>query len=507
MEDKYDVIVIGAGIGGLSAASILARDGLKVAVLEREDRVGGRALSMEGREISENGADWYRRVLGRHYCYLADSDPSIDEIVAGRMLDGYTLDLGYHGVPVGGKGYLGRLLEYLGLEVKVHPCDTGFYYDGVFYTEPAPGKARLDDKLFKICKEKGINYWSFNTEAFGKSEEWLDEMEQVSLWEYCERLGLTEDPVVWNSYRCTGTLFTTINNPLDISAGEMLRFGNDIMMPLLASGEEVHVGGFAEGGIINWSRAVACAIRDAGGTLLLGADVNRVVVENGRATGVEATMPGGEPATLSADRVVSTIPVQDLFEVVDASSFPADFVGRSRSLYGYGSLAPYFGMADLPMPSDEAERLIKTPVVVPADGDYDYDVYMCWNVQSATDPSCAPAGKHLLTAYLPLTEEESHDRGKVMKVVEAVPEFLERTYPGFKECVDWALYPMCWKLEGVAKSISQAGKLKPEVQAPGVEGLYFAGDTARGFGVAMDCACSAGINCASAILGRTIGIE
>jgi prolycopene isomerase len=38
-------------------------------------------------------------------------------------------------------------------------------------------------------------------------------------------------------------------------------------------------------------------------------------------------------------------------------------------------------------------------------------------------------------------------------------------------------------------------------------GVYFAGDTARGFGVATDCACSAGINCAAAILARSIGIE
>jgi len=145
--------------------------------------------------------------------------------------------------------------------------------------------------------------------------------------------------------------------------------------------------------------------------------------------------------------------------------------------------------------------------VVEANGEYDYDVYMCWNVQSAIDPTCAPEGKHLVTAYLPLTEEESHDRAKVMRVVEAVPEFLEQTYPGFKDCVDWALYPMCWKLEGVAKSISQTGTLKPSTEAPGVKGLYFAGDTARGFGVAMDCACSAGINCAASILGRTLGIE
>ena len=132
---------------------------------------------------------------------------------------------------------------------------------------------------------------------------------------------------------------------------------------------------------------------------------------------------------------------------------------------------------------------------------------MCWNVQSATDPTCAPHGKHLLTAYLPLTEEESHDRRKVMKVVEAVPLFLEGAYPGFTNCIDWALYPLCWKLEGVAKSISQAGTLKPEVKAEGLEGLYFAGDTARGFGVAMDCACSAGINCAAAVFDRTISIE
>ena len=145
--------------------------------------------------------------------------------------------------------------------------------------------------------------------------------------------------------------------------------------------------------------------------------------------------------------------------------------------------------------------------MVEANGEYDYDVYMCWNVQSAIDPTCAPEGKHLVTAYLPLTEEESHDRAKVMRVVEAVPEFLEQTYPGFKDCVDWALYPMCWKLEGVAKSISQTGTLKPSTEAPGVKGLYFAGDTARGFGVAMDCACSAGINCAASNLGRSLGIE
>jgi protoporphyrinogen oxidase len=507
MRGGYDVAVIGAGIGGLTAASILAGEGMDVVVIDREDRVGGRALSIQGEEISERGADWYRRILGRHYCYLAGSDPGIERVIADRMLDGYTIDLGYHGVPCAGKGYLGRLTEYLGIEVTVNPCDTALFYDGEFYREPAPGSTRLDDRIYRRCKEKGIRYWSFNTESFGMSPEELDELEKVSLYDYCDRLGLTEDDVVWQTYRCMGTLFTTINNPHDISAGEMVRYTNEVMMPVISAGDELHVGGFAVGGILNWSQKVAGRLLEEGGTLVLGAEVERVMVEDGGIKGVSVKMPDSEKLDLEAGTVISTVPVQETFDLVSEDCFEPGFVRRAKSLYGYGSLAPYFGLSRLPMPPEQANRLVKTPEVVPADGGFDYDVYMAWNVQSAVDPTCAPEGKHLLTAYLPLTDSESRDPEKVMKVQEAVPQFLERAYPGFMDCVDWALYPMCLRLEGVAKSISQAGTLKPEVSAPGLHGLFFAGDTARGFGVAMDCACSAGINCAAAVLGRTLGIE
>lgn len=53
---RYDVVVIGAGLGGLTAAAILARAGRKVLVVERSNSVGGAASSYKSGDLFIEGS-------------------------------------------------------------------------------------------------------------------------------------------------------------------------------------------------------------------------------------------------------------------------------------------------------------------------------------------------------------------------------------------------------------------------------------------------------------------
>src|SRR6202035_5935992 len=58
---SWDVVIIGAGVSGLAAASDLRKSGLSVLILEARDRVGGRAWTRHEPELSapiELGAEF-----------------------------------------------------------------------------------------------------------------------------------------------------------------------------------------------------------------------------------------------------------------------------------------------------------------------------------------------------------------------------------------------------------------------------------------------------------------
>ena len=49
--NKYDVIIIGAGLGGLTAGSKLAKEGKKVLLIEQHDKPGGCATSFKRKDF------------------------------------------------------------------------------------------------------------------------------------------------------------------------------------------------------------------------------------------------------------------------------------------------------------------------------------------------------------------------------------------------------------------------------------------------------------------------
>ena len=86
------VVVIGAGIAGLATATLLAREGHEVEILERSERVGGRAGTIDdGGFRFDTGPSWYLMAdVYEHFAELLGT--SIDELLDLQLLDpGYAI--------------------------------------------------------------------------------------------------------------------------------------------------------------------------------------------------------------------------------------------------------------------------------------------------------------------------------------------------------------------------------------------------------------------------------
>jgi hypothetical protein len=505
MTEKYDVIVVGAGVGGLTVAALCALEGLKTLCLEQCDRVGGRALTIKGEEILTKGSQWYKALLGKQYTWLPYGEPSLEKIISEKMLTGYTLDVGYHGVALNGDGYFLDLDQRLGTGVVMKGNVNSTYIGEEWYLDFHAGK--MDDRLKNLCVREKIPMLQFYLAPLKMSAQDYDALEKVSVSQWCRDHGLYENKTIFGMIHAVSTLITTINDPEDISIGDIFRYMGTVINPRFKAGRAKWPSGFALGGIMGWSEKVAGRFLELGGRLEMNQRVREIIIKDGKVRGVRVEDASGQVREVLADKVVSNIPIQDTFKVADKTAFPADWADRMERLYGYGSIAPYFGLNRLVLPEREWPVGVKDTRVIPKEEGFEHDVYMCWNIQSQSDPSCAPAGKHLMTAYAPVTEREARDRDLMVKACKLILDYLERRYPGFRESIDWALFPTAWKLEGVAKSKTQAGTLKAPVKAPGVEGLFFTGDTVKGYGVAMDCAVAAGMICASRITGKDYGVS
>ena len=110
-------------------------------------------------------------------------------------------------------------------------------------------------------------------------------------------------------------------------------------------------------------------------------------------------------------------------------------------------------------------------------------------------PSVSPPGEHLIIAGTPVSPEVTDDPNAIKNIVDKMKSEITSIYPKFGPDLIWAR-PMAWKLvESVVKEPGKVWKSKMPHQIPGINGLFFVGDSTVSYGIGTDSAAHSSILC------------
>src|SRR4051812_2372291 len=337
----YDVIVVGSGVNGLACSALLARAGKRVALLERNDWFGG-AIKTE--ELTEPGfkhdvfSAWHPLwVGGAAHAQLGDDLAqrgleylNTDHPTATLFPDGYAAFL--LRTAEGNTHELGE--EWPGVLERFFPnADLAF---GVLGTE-LWGRAGLGLALKAYRRLGRTGTAAFSGELLQTSRDWLTQ--------------------TFASERAHGLLAPWVLHtglgPDAATSGFMTQV---IAVAVQEGGMPIPRGGGAK-----LPEALVQLIRDHGGTAELNQDVERVLVESGRAVGVRTTE--GETYTASDAVICSVTPTQLYARLLADADVPqpvADAAKRFR--YGRSEMQIHFALSE-PVRWEGDERLNRTAIV------------------------------------------------------------------------------------------------------------------------------------------------
>jgi len=389
-KTDYDVIVIGAGLGGLSAAAHLATNNLKVLVLEQNDKVGGCATSFTRGD--------------------------------------FTFDASLHEMAGGGPGKKDRglfqLLKITGVDKKLEFIELHEFYRSIFpgvdITLPGnwegfknalkqkwPEESGGIDKFQEICSNtlndlmelKDLFRYSAPRAFLVKA---LVPLRQPTFFKY---KGKTYQEVLDDCFENED--IKAVVSQLWVYYGAPVPFQSALIG--LAATESYladgvwHIKGTSQA----LSNAYADRIRELGGVVMTNSMVSKVIMENDKAAGVRTA--NGKTYT-SRYIVANTDPFQLTFNLVGGEFYPESYIEKLNDLRPANSL---FGVY-LGLNVDLAERGYKDTEIFfnpTTDTVKLHDNMMNGNFKDGPvaitiytnygDPVYAPKGKSLvtLTAY------------------------------------------------------------------------------------------------------------
>jgi phytoene dehydrogenase-like protein len=220
----------------------------------------------------------------------------------------------------------------------------------------------------------------------------------------------------------------------------LLRLGSGIGRPQLV-----------RGGLGAFSSALAAAARAAGAGIRVDAEVQRIEVRNGQATGV--TLTTGE--VLSATIVVSNAdPRRTLLGLIDPVSLEPGYLSRMRSYRSTGNMLKLnlalSGLPDFPAAAGNPRALAGFIHIGPdleyLERAFDASKYGAWSprpqlevsIPSLTDPGLAPAGAHVMSItaqFAPYRLREGDWRTAGPLVADAIVDTLAAYAPNLKQLI------------------------------------------------------------------------
>jgi len=496
---KENVIIIGAGIGGLACGALLAQAGHKVLILEKNSYIGGACSSYEKNgylfdravHIFSSGLNGQYGVvfkrLGLDYLQLREH---VNEITAMKIYKQ--------------EGYV----QYdFNVNTALKSIQASAQKKGGSGAGGGSGKGMMDSlKGLGFTKNTVKELTVVMSNIMGMTKKKLRELyeEGITVTQWLNKY--TEDPAIHGFIAfATAAMFCIGNGKA--SAAEFIHCFKGEMMT--EEGMHYPISGAAQ----HIPDAMARGFKHYGGEIRTNTPVKSIVIKGNKVQGV---MVGDE--LIEAPIVVSNLSIKwSVLNLIGRDYFEKSYIDKIESLTPSLSsitfklalkkpLVEHWGFVNCYHKTlhDFADRY-------PPEKGYPFSNGFFGPILSNLDPKTAPPGCQnaifgtLVPSKGPDWKKWTHVYWEDLKTffpdLEKNLDFVDISYP---KDISASTGKPEGPVEGLALTPSQTGKNKPSSIIPGIEGLYVVGDTAgkNAHGIGTQEACHSGVMCADAILGN-----
>ncbi|MGC1161164.1 MAG: NAD(P)/FAD-dependent oxidoreductase [Candidatus Sulfotelmatobacter sp.] len=407
-EMKHDIVIIGGGHNGLVTAFYLAKAGFKPLVLERRAQVGGAAITDEFHP-------------GFRCSTLAHTaGPVRPDIVRDMQLEKHGLRLITPDTCVTALSPDGRALSlYQGENTSAQAIAAFSQKDATKYLEFQKSLGKISKVIAEalattppdIDHPSGGDLWSMLKTGRALRNLGKRDMYRVLRWGPMAVADLVAEYFETELLRAVIAargIFGTFLGPWSA--------GSSLQLLIRAAGDSHPAGSafFAAGGMGSLTEAMASAAKAAGAEIRTAAEVIEIHVKDGAATGV--LLSTGEE--INAKAVISNAdPKRTLLKLTDPTHLSPDFVQKLQHYRGNGTVAKInLALSALPtftaLKNGDASALkgrihigpeidyLESAFDESKYGNFSRQPYLEATIPSLTDPTLAPAGKHVMSIYM-----------------------------------------------------------------------------------------------------------